>query len=39
MRVDLAGIGGSALTDPSIAVPEQPHHAAFPSPTFRRATR
>jgi len=23
MRVDLAGIGGSALTDPSIAVPEQ----------------
>jgi 7-cyano-7-deazaguanine synthase len=24
MRVDLAGIGGSALTDPSIAVPEQP---------------
>jgi len=24
MRVDLAGIGGSALTDPTIAVPEQP---------------
>jgi 7-cyano-7-deazaguanine synthase len=24
MHVDLAGIGGSALTDPSIAVPEQP---------------
>jgi 7-cyano-7-deazaguanine synthase in queuosine biosynthesis/intein/homing endonuclease len=24
MRVDLAGIGGSALTDPAIAVPEQP---------------
>jgi 7-cyano-7-deazaguanine synthase len=24
MRVDLAGIGGSALTDPKIAVPEQP---------------
>lgn len=24
MRVDLAGIGGSALTDPSIAVPELP---------------
>jgi 7-cyano-7-deazaguanine synthase len=24
MRVDLASIGGSALTDPSIAVPEQP---------------
>ncbi len=24
MRVDLAGIGGSALTDPSIAVPETP---------------
>ena len=24
MRVDLAGIGGSALTDTSIAVPEQP---------------
>ena len=24
MRVDLAGIGGSALTDPRIAVPEQP---------------
>jgi 7-cyano-7-deazaguanine synthase len=24
MRVDLAGIGGSALTDPSIAVPEHP---------------
>jgi 7-cyano-7-deazaguanine synthase len=24
MLVDLAGIGGSALTDPSIAVPEQP---------------
>jgi 7-cyano-7-deazaguanine synthase len=24
MRVDLAGIGGSALTDPGIAVPEQP---------------
>jgi 7-cyano-7-deazaguanine synthase len=24
MRVDLAGIGGSALTDPSIAVPESP---------------
>ena len=24
MRVDLAGIGGSALTDPNIAVPEQP---------------
>ena len=24
MRVDLAGIGGSALTDPSIAVPEAP---------------
>jgi 7-cyano-7-deazaguanine synthase len=24
MQVDLAGIGGSALTDPSIAVPEQP---------------
>jgi 7-cyano-7-deazaguanine synthase len=24
MRVDLAGIGGSALTDPSIAVPDQP---------------
>lgn len=24
MRVDLAGIGGSALTDPSIAVPEEP---------------
>jgi 7-cyano-7-deazaguanine synthase len=24
MRVDLAGIGGSALTDPSLAVPEQP---------------
>jgi len=24
MRVDLAGIGGSALTDPSVAVPEQP---------------
>jgi 7-cyano-7-deazaguanine synthase len=24
MRVDLAGIGGSALTDPSIPVPEQP---------------
>jgi 7-cyano-7-deazaguanine synthase len=24
VRVDLAGIGGSALTDPSIAVPEQP---------------
>ena len=23
MRIDLAGIGGSALTDPSIAVPEQ----------------
>ncbi len=29
MRVDLAGIGGSALTDPSIAVPEQPT-AAIP---------
>lgn len=27
MRVDLAGIGGSALTDPSIAVPEQPTSA------------
>ena len=24
MRVDLAGIGGSALTDPAIAVPEEP---------------
>src|SRR5580704_8656777 len=24
MRVDLAGIGGSALTDPKIAVPEEP---------------
>ena len=24
MRVELAGIGGSALTDPAIAVPEQP---------------
>ena len=24
MRVDLAGIGGSALTDPAIAVPEKP---------------
>jgi 7-cyano-7-deazaguanine synthase len=24
MRVDLAGVGGSALTDPNIAVPEQP---------------
>ena len=24
MRVDLAGIGGSALTDPAIAVPEVP---------------
>lgn len=24
MHVDLAGIGGSALTDPSLAVPEQP---------------
>jgi len=24
MRVDLAGIGGSALTDPTIAVPEEP---------------
>jgi 7-cyano-7-deazaguanine synthase len=24
MRVDLAGIGGSALTDPAIAVPETP---------------
>src|SRR5262252_4863559 len=24
MRVDLAGIGGSALTDPAIAVPEAP---------------
>jgi len=24
MRVDLAGIGGSALTDPDIAVPEEP---------------
>jgi 7-cyano-7-deazaguanine synthase len=24
MRIDLAGIGGSALTDTSIAVPEQP---------------
>jgi 7-cyano-7-deazaguanine synthase len=24
MRVDLAGIGGSALTDPKIAVPEKP---------------
>jgi 7-cyano-7-deazaguanine synthase len=24
MRVDLAGIGGSALTDPAIAVPERP---------------
>src|SRR5262249_47536544 len=24
MRVDLAGIGGSALTDPALAVPEQP---------------
>jgi 7-cyano-7-deazaguanine synthase len=24
MRVDLAGIGGSALTDPGIAVPESP---------------
>ena len=24
MRVDLAGIGGSALTDPSVAVPETP---------------
>ena len=24
MRIDLAGIGGSALTDPSIAVPEAP---------------
>lgn len=24
MRVDLAGIGGSALTDPAIAVPDQP---------------
>ena len=24
MHVDLAGIGGSALTDPSIAVPEAP---------------
>jgi 7-cyano-7-deazaguanine synthase len=24
MQVDLAGIGGSALTDPAIAVPEQP---------------
>jgi 7-cyano-7-deazaguanine synthase len=24
MRVDLAGIGGSALTDPAIAVPQQP---------------
>ena len=24
MRVDLAGIGGSALTDPGIAVPEAP---------------
>jgi 7-cyano-7-deazaguanine synthase len=24
MRVDLAGIGGSALTDPATAVPEQP---------------
>lgn len=26
MRVDLAGIGGSALTDHSLAVPEQPTH-------------
>ena len=26
MRVDLAGIGGSALTDPHIAVPERAHH-------------
>ena len=24
MRVDLAGIGGSALTDPAIAVPQEP---------------
>jgi 7-cyano-7-deazaguanine synthase len=24
MRVDLAGVGGSALTDPAIAVPEEP---------------
>ncbi|MEP7247448.1 MAG: 7-cyano-7-deazaguanine synthase QueC [Gammaproteobacteria bacterium] len=30
MRVDLAGIGGSALTDPSIAVPEQAQGVTTP---------
>ena len=37
MRIDLAGIGGSALTDASIAVPEAPT-AASRSPTCPRAT-
>ncbi len=39
MRVDLAGIGGSALTDPSIAVPEQGVEPASPSPMCRPGTR
>ena len=37
MQVDLAGIGGSALTDRSIAVPES-RAPEFRSPTFRHAT-
>ena len=39
MRVDLAGIGGSALTDWSIALPESADHAVSRSATFRLATR
>ena len=39
MGVDLAGIGGSALDRPGIAVPESPGTPAFRSPTCRRATR
>ena len=35
LHVDLTQIGGSALTDENIAVPDQP--TVFPSPTSRRA--
>ena len=39
MHVDLGGLGGSALTDRSIAVPEHAAARAFRSPMCRRATR
>jgi len=38
IRMDLAGIGGSALTDSSIAVPEAPGEG-YLSPTYPHAIR